>query len=48
MSSIMNDKLQIMNIFLACPTVELFAISFARTSQKNAATIPHTNKPMAL
>jgi len=47
-----NNKLITMNEFWACPqpalslpeVVGLSAISFVRTSQKDAATIPHANK----
>ena len=44
----MNNKLKMMNVFWACPSVGLSAISFARASQKDAAAIPHANKRVAV
>jgi len=40
----MNGQLKMMNAFGTCSSVGLSAISFARTSQKDVATIPHANK----
>lgn len=40
----MNDQFKMTNAFWACPSVGQSAISFARVSQKDAATIPHVNE----